>query len=80
MVGEQLTAVLRFMGWDSNDTQSRFYFECDAKRCAEVCVTPCVDFDSALEVLKEDGWEYRKVGKEWQHFCPEHGEDLEWMQ
>lgn len=61
------------------DRDREIYFECDAKRCAEALPTDCADFESALEQLKEEGWEYRKVGNEWQHFCPIHGENLDWM-
>ena len=58
--------------------RGKIYFECDGGRCAEVLDTEHTDFDDALQDFKESDWEMRKVGGEWKHFCPVHGEDLEW--
>jgi hypothetical protein len=42
-------------------------FVCD--NCTEVDETHCYDFASATLKMKSHGWQARKVGEEWQHFC-----------
>lgn len=64
----------------SRDRDREIYFECDAPRCAQVCETEAYDLESALIVMKEEGWTVRKEGGAWKHFCPDEEEDLGWMQ
>jgi hypothetical protein len=59
--------------------RGKIYFECDGKPgCAEVFDTEHEDFDDAMTDFRESDWEIRKIGSSWMHFCPAHGEDLEW--
>lgn len=53
------------------------YFECDAAkgRCAEVCETGTSDFSEALDTAKQEGWKVKKVGDQWEHYCPIHAKD-----
>lgn len=62
----------------SRTRERNIYFECDAKRCANVCDTQLDDFAEALEEAKEQGWSIRKEGNDWKHYCPdETAADLE---
>ncbi len=44
-------------------------FQCDGKRCAEVCETFTGNFEEALEVLEDAGWITRRLGHAWVHVC-----------
>jgi hypothetical protein len=44
-------------------------FECDG--CGEALDTGQVDFDSAWNFAKREGWRAKKIGLEWEHECPE---------
>jgi len=46
----------------------KIVFECD--RCHEVEEPGTSDFAEALESIKHEGWEARKVGEQWRHYCP----------
>lgn len=61
----------------SRDPEGEVYFECDGRRCAEVCVTECTEFESALIIMKEEGWTVRKIGNDWKHYCPDEDDDSE---
>ena len=43
-------------------------FECDS--CGEEIHTDEADFQSALAVMKAEGWTSKKVGGDWEHTCP----------
>ena len=43
-------------------------FECD--NCGEVIQTDTSNFESAQNILHRQDWKPKKVGTEWQHFCP----------
>jgi hypothetical protein len=52
-------------------------FICDGldenrRGCFDHTDTHCSDFGSALAKAKARGWSVKKVGSEWQHFCPDH--------
>ena len=43
-------------------------FECD--QCGEEIHTDEADFQTALNVMKAEGWQSKKVGADWEHICP----------
>jgi hypothetical protein len=49
-------------------------FQCDAKRCAQVCDTQLDDFDDALTEARDKGWQIRREGGEWKHYCPDESD------
>lgn len=52
---------------------TRFYgkvaFECDG--CGDSIETTDADFQAAVDHIKSEGWEPRKRGEAWSHFCPD---------
>lgn len=44
-------------------------FECDS--CGEEIHTDEADFQSALAVMKAEGWTSKKTGADWEHICPD---------
>jgi hypothetical protein len=55
----------------SRESDRTIYFECDAKRCAQILETDTTDFEIALEKLKEANWATRHIKGEWVHVCPD---------
>ena len=45
--------------------------ECDS--CDAVLDTETKDFDEAREVMRQQEWKVRKIGKDWLHGCPDCG-------
>jgi len=43
-------------------------FECEG--CSDVLETGTGNFDSALNLLRREGWRAVKFGDDWQHYCP----------
>lgn len=43
-------------------------FMCD--ECGEVMDSGTSDFDSALNLLKRERWQIKKIEGEWEHRCP----------
>jgi hypothetical protein len=49
-------------------------FQCDAKRCAQVCDTQLDDFGDALMEARDKGWQIRKEAGWWKHYCPDESD------
>jgi hypothetical protein len=43
-------------------------FECEGY--SDVLETSTGNFDSALNLLRREGWRAVKFGDDWQHYCP----------
>jgi hypothetical protein len=48
---------------------SRISFICD--ECGGSLETGTSEFDDALAILRDEGWQPRQRGGEWRHFCPD---------
>jgi Fe2+ or Zn2+ uptake regulation protein len=48
-------------------------FECDS--CNEVYEVDHDDFDRAYAQVKQSGWKAIKIGKDWEHHCPDCQEE-----
>lgn len=48
----------------------KFVFECEM--CTETLETNTHDFAEAKRCMDEAGWRAEKIGKNWEHRCPEH--------
>lgn len=46
-------------------------FQCDAKRCANVCNTELDDFEDARIEMQDQGWTTIREGGVWKHYCPD---------
>jgi hypothetical protein len=51
--------------------KGKFVVECDS--CPEVLDTETSDFPEALDMMKREGWNIRKIAGEWLHGCPKCG-------
>lgn len=49
--------------------KGNFIVECD--KCSEVLDTETSSFDSALNIMRRNGWKSRKIGEDWVHWCGE---------
>ena len=47
----------------------KIFFECDGKRCANVCETDEITFTPAHEAMKAQGWQTRREAGDWVHIC-----------
>lgn len=45
-------------------------FECDTG-CGAVLATEHNDFTDAVKEFRRDGWQSRKIGRDWKHLCPD---------
>ncbi len=58
----------------SRDRDHGIFFECDGKRCPNMLITETDDFFEAKDELISFGWQMKKLGSEWMHFCPDCSE------
>lgn len=49
---------------------SKYVVECD--ECLETLETGETEFDAALIVIRNAGWNARKTKAGWQNICPDH--------
>lgn len=55
--------------------EKNIVFQCDGKRCANVCDSQLDDFQDALLEAQDKGWSFRREDGVWKHYCPDE-EDL----
>jgi hypothetical protein len=55
----------------SRESDFIIYFECDAKRCANVLETDCKKVLEAREPFNEAGWVSRNIKGAWFDICPD---------
>jgi hypothetical protein len=50
----------------------RQYFSCDIVNCDAEFDFERDDFPTAWAAAKREGWETKKIGRDWLHACPRH--------
>jgi hypothetical protein len=51
-----------------------YIFECNI--CGSTLTTDQADFNVAITIMKRNGWNARKIGKDWVHGCDRCGDPV----
>ena len=45
----------------------KYYINCDL--CGLLYIPGFMDLEDAVKYAKDEGWKFKRVGDEWEHYC-----------